>query len=255
MRSAGALAILWLLVVTACVPLRSVLAPSENGEAAVIWRELAPGLELAQLSGPGALSGRVTALRIAPARYDFRLHYRPEEPLSAEGWRAELPAASAIINANFYDTNGRALGWLVMDGAQQVFPHPRFGGAFVLVAGEAHVLPRLPSERLADQAAQGFPTLVRAGQAAARLEGAVLARRSVIAEDDQGRILFVLVGGLGSTLAALGEWLAEGPLEIANAVNMDGGGSTMLVLPADESAQLRARDAVPAVLAIYPSMP
>ena len=232
-----------------------MLVPSENSEAAVIWRELAPGLELTQLSGPGALSSRVTVLRIAPARYNFRLHYRPGEPLSAEGWRAELPAASAIINANFYDANGRALGWLVVASAQQVVPYPRFGGVFVLVDGEARVLPGLPSDRMVDQAAQGFPTLVRAGQAAARLEGALLARRSVIAEDDQGRILFVLVGGLGSTLAALGEWLAEGSLEIVNAVNMDGGGSTMLVLPADESAQLLARDAVPTVLAISPRAP
>ncbi len=239
---------------TACGPWQTSLLSTDDESlaGAPAWELLAPGLELAQLNGPNAPLSQVTVLRVEPERYDFRLHYRPSQALLAASWREELPQALAIINANFYDAERRALGWLVVDSEQRAPPHARYGGAFIVRAGAVAVSLTLP-EDWGDvmQAAQGFPNLLRGGEAIARRDASVLARRTVFAKDQRGRVVFIFVSGLGCTLAELSEWLAGAPLELNNAINMDGGGSTMLILPLAESAALLAREAVPAVLAIH----
>ena len=57
------------------------------------------------------------------------------------------------------------------------------------------------------------------------------------------------------TLAGFANWLVEQPLGIVNAVNLDGGGSSMLIVKADENVHHHSRDPVPAVLAIHPRNP
>ncbi len=235
-----------------CAQIQSMLQPSAPDRAGIEWITQAPGLEWTQLSGPGALPGRVTMLRISPAMNRFQVHYRAGDPLTSAEWRAELPAAAALMNANFFDDEGLALGWLVQDGNPLVAANPRFGGAFIEDQGNMRVVAHPADAANVRQATQGFPTLVRAGNVARRLDAVTLARRSVIAEDRQGRIYWIQIGGLGSTLAGLANWLVEQPLALVNAVNMDGGGSSFLLLSAVEELQIHSWDAVPAVWAIYP---
>ena len=237
------------------MPIRSILVPADPGLTEIAWQEIAPGLELVQINGPGALSSRITALRIEPEHYQFRVHYRPENPTPSEGWQMELATAAAFINANFYDSAGKAIGWLVEDGNSWVQPHPRYGGALIVRGKTVRVITRAALDQPVDHAVQGFPTLVRSGAAANRLNDVALARRSVMAEDQQGRILFFHVGGIGMTLSGFANWLVEQPLEIVNAVNLDGGGSSMLIFKADANIHNHSRDSVPAVLAIYPHHP
>lgn len=243
------------LLVTACTPIQSILIPADPGLTEIAWQEIAPGLELVQFNGANALSSRITTLRVDPEHYQFRVHYRPGDPTTSEGWQMELASVAAFINANFYDSAGKAIGWLVEDGNSWVQPHPRYGGALIVSDETVRVITRAAQEQPVDQAVQGFPTLVRSGDAANRLNGVALARRSVMAEDQQGRILFFHVGGIGMTLAGFANWLVEQPLGIVNAVNLDGGGSSMLIVKADENVHHHSRDPVPAVLAIHPRNP
>lgn len=244
-----------MMSLASCAQIQSFLQPTDQNPEAIEWHTKAPGLEVAQLSGPGALSSRVTLLRILPEFYRFQVHYRAGNPLSSLDWQVELPAAVALMNANFYDGEGLALGWLVQDGNQHVAANPRLGGAFIENQGSVRVVAHPADAADAEQATQGFPTLVRSGNAARRLDAVSLARRSVIAEDRQGRVYWIQISGLGSTLAGLANWLVEQPLAIENAVNMDGGGSSLLLLREGEDVQIHSRDAVPAVWAIYPQNP
>jgi hypothetical protein len=59
---------------------------------------------------------------------------------------------------------------------------------------------------------------------------------------------------VGIRLVELSEYLASSDMELVNAVNLDGGGSTMMYLnvPGTPEFLLRSLDAVPAVLAVYP---
>jgi len=56
---------------------------------------------------------------------------------------------------------------------------------------------------------------------------------------------------LGPTLLDLSAFLAQSDMDLVNAFNLDGGGSTMMVI-APEDYLIASRDPVPAVLAIYP---
>ena len=80
--------------------------------------------------------------------------------------------------------------------------------------------------------------------------GARRARRTIIASDANGKILIMVTPLLGMSLAELSAYLPAIDLNIVTAVNLDGGGSTMLAL-SDNNYLLPSFDAVPTILAIY----
>ncbi len=264
-RAGGALALLALLL-CACQVRDAVLtlnparptqtaiestatAPSPNG-----WQELAPGLELQRSMATGSLFGQAVALRVDPRLFQLRAHYVPGEARSLEAWLDALPGVAAFINANFFDRDLRVTGLLVADGISHGQPWLTRGGTFLLQDG----LPVLQSYSLRPwrsgnlrQAVQGFPMLVQAGQSAYRRSGAP-ARRSVVALDRGGRVLLLATPLLGPSLAGMAAWLASSDLEIGSALNLDGGGSTMFYVHADEPLLLPSLDPVPALLAVWP---
>jgi exopolysaccharide biosynthesis protein len=72
----------------------------------------------------------------------------------------------------------------------------------------------------------------------------------VIAQDTQGRILLLVTPLTGLTLADLSAYLPTTDMSIVNALNLDGGGSTM-IYARDNALRLASLDPVPAVLAVY----
>ena len=54
-----------------------------------------------------------------------------------------------------------------------------------------------------------------------------VSRRSVVALDRSGHVLLLATPLLGISLEDLAAWLAASDLDIVNALNLDGGGSTM----------------------------
>jgi exopolysaccharide biosynthesis protein len=81
-----------------------------------------------------------------------------------------------------------------------------------------------------------------------------VARRTVVGQDVQGRIILIATPLVGMELARLSDYLASTNLEIANAFNLDGGGSTMMYVAPGQGGPyvLNSFDPVPAVLAVYP---
>jgi uncharacterized protein YigE (DUF2233 family) len=107
-----------------------------------------------------------------------------------------------------------------------------------------------------DQVVQGFPMLVVSGQVAPGFEpdvSKVSARRTVLAMDRQGRVLFIVTPFSSVRLADLASWLGVSGLDIDSALNMDGGNSTCLYLATGgPSAFTLSLAPVPVVLAVYP---
>jgi len=105
-----------------------------------------------------------------------------------------------------------------------------------------------------EQAAQGFPVLVANGvQAYTSARSDTPARRTIVAQDTAGHILLMVTPLVGMTLVELSQYLPATDLGLANAVNLDGGGSTLMALnvPGVEY-MLPSFDPVPSVLAVYP---
>lgn len=210
------------------------------------WRTLIPGGdELAQ----------IVVVRIDPRRFRFRALYREGDPQSLAAWRSLEADASLIVNANFFDENQRALGAVVSDGVHYSAAYTDRGGLFMLRDGSPTVTsyqtPQAQIDDAVQQAVQGFPLLVDQGQPAyVSAANGERNRRTLIAEDRRGNILIMVAPFLGPSLNDLSAWLPTTDLAIVTAVNLDGGGSTMLALPAADYV-LPSFDAVPTILAVY----
>jgi len=222
------------------------------------WELLAPGLERRALFPGGNYPlTQFTVIRIDPAHFTFRAHYRPGEPLSLTEWRDALPDATGFINANFFDAQARILGLLISDGISYGSAYSNRGGVFYTLGDDIGIRSTVVEPyggETYDQAVQAFPMLVSGGTAAFSNSGADRAsRRTAIGLDSSGRVLVIVSSSLiGMRLTDLSAYLPDAGLDIVEAVNLDGGGSTLLYLNAASGVQVPSFDPVPAVLAIYP---
>jgi hypothetical protein len=103
-------------------------------------------------------------------------------------------------------------------------------------------------------ALQSFPMLVKPGGAlgfGAERENHAIARRTVIAQDQHGRILLMVAPQGYFTLHRLSVYLTESDLDLDIAINLDGGGSTG-ILVANPRELISPTRPIPFVILIYP---
>lgn len=234
--------------------------PTAISPDSAAWETLAPGFErrFYRPGGEYPLT-QFVALRIDPALYTFRVHYRPGAPLTLDGWRDQLPGAVAFANANFFDTERRALGLVVADGIAYGQAFQGMGGMLQVQNGGVRVrstiLEPYAGEPL-EQAVQAFPMLITNGQASfTNAQGDRISRRTLVGQDTLGRIVLMANSSLvGIRLVDLSAYLASTDLDLVNAVNLDGGGSTLLrvSVPGQPTYGILSLDPVPTVLAVYP---
>lgn len=241
------------------LPPLPTLPPSPPTDAETIgdgWEIIAPGLEQRSLNSNGNFLARLDIIRIDPAQYGFRAHYRPGEPLLLSQWQSELADATVIINANFFEVDYTVLGLLIADGVFYGQSYLNRGGTFAIENG----LPLLRSNvtfpyqgEAFEQAVQAFPMLIENGEISYQpAANENTSRRSAIGIDSAGRVLLIATPLLGLSLADLATALDAPELDLVQAMNLDGGGSTMLaVTPSGYS--IASLDPVPAVLAVYPA--
>jgi hypothetical protein len=89
---------------------------------AVVWRQAAPGVELAELRLSGSRSAwrlRVVLLRLDPQALDFALQFATREGGLLGGWTVDAMPADARVafNAGQFD-GGMPWGWRVEDGRE-----------------------------------------------------------------------------------------------------------------------------------------
>ena len=246
----------WLLLTGCSLKTKTVPTPAPTAAAESSWEAVAAGLEWRRLTPNADELAQIVVIRVDPARFHFRVIYREGDPQSLAAWRALEPGASLIVNANFFDENHRALGAVVSDGIRYGAAFSDRGGLFVQRSGAPTVTgytsPQAQLDSTVQQAVQGFPLLVDQGRPAyVGSTNGERNRRTLIAEDKRGNILIMVSPFLGLSLGDLSAYLPTTGLDIVTAVNLDGGGSTMLALPAADFF-LPSFDAVPTILAVYP---
>ena len=74
------------------------------------WVLIEDGLEWRRLKPHGDELAQLIVVRINPKYFRFRAVYRAGDPQSLASWRELEPAASVIINANFFDRENRRPG-------------------------------------------------------------------------------------------------------------------------------------------------
>jgi uncharacterized protein YigE (DUF2233 family) len=228
------------------------------------WQGIAPGFERRDLKihlPRAEQDAPLVIVRIDPSRARFRVHYDPEEPHTVGQW-GNLTEALVVVNANYFDDEDDPVGVLVVDGEQVngYYRFPRLIGAkglFSVSGDEISLTPLYRSsdvpEEMPDYAVQGYPFLVNpGGWPSFPYETDARARRSVIALDNEGRILIMVSDQHLFTLYELSRWLVSSDLGIDAALNLDGGRSSGLVINApDAYHQIPSYSTVPSVIAVY----
>lgn len=234
-------------------PLGPTLAAPDSG-----WLAAAPGAELRRLNL--ALAGQqapITIVRLDPAYVRFSVGYSPDQPPPLAAWAADS-GALAVINGGFFDEAGRTVALLVHNGEAVGASYEGRGGMFAVASDGTLSLRSLadtpydPAEALAE-ALQGWPMLVRPGGGAAySYEDGQRDRRSALGLDRSGRVLLIAAPTAAFTLAELSSWLAASDLELASAVNLDGGASTgLLLVSAAHPERIDAFTTLPIVLLVH----
>jgi uncharacterized protein YigE (DUF2233 family) len=170
-------------------------------------------------------------------------------------WQLQTNAL-IVVNGGFFTEEYLATGLVVSGG--QVFgtSYAGFGGMFAITdqGPQLRALSQQPydtNEPLL-AALQSFPILVSPdGQIGFSQEDGLADRRTVIARDRQGRILFVLASTGTMTLHQMSRYLVESDLDLAVALNLDGGASSGIQL-AEPSEGVAPFSDLPIVILVWP---
>jgi len=234
--------------------------PTVNPVPETGWSLLRPGLERRTDPIYNSQNQLVESLHIW--RFDqktFRLDVAiASTPKTLETWQRETNALM-VVNGGFYSIDNERYfpdGLTIVDGQATGRSFNR-GGMLAIdeTRAELRWLAQEPynSFEPLQAALQSFPILVKPGGGlgfGAERESHASARRTVIGQDKAGRILFIVAPQGYFTLHQLSVYLTESDLNLDIAVNLDGGGSTG-ILVADPHEVISPSRAIPFVVLVY----
>jgi len=205
------------------------------------WERLRPGLErriVNLLGDTGEPLEHLYMLRLEPDDFQFDVAYDPD-PRSLEAWQSETNALIVLNGGYFRRENGAYVpnGLTVLGGGAIGSTYGEFAGMFAVTRDGPELRwlaqePYDPNEPLL-AALQSFPVLVKPGGVMGfpeQDEDHRAARRSVIAEDRNGRMLFIVASRGNFTLHRLSSYLVASDLDLYIAINLDGGPSSGVLL-------------------------
>jgi hypothetical protein len=182
-----------------------------------------------------------------------------ERPKSLDAWQKETQAA-IVLNGGYFSVEKEKYlpdGLTIVNGKATGHSFEGFGGMLAIKPSGAELRwlvekPYNPYEAL-HAALQSFPILVqpdgRLGFPAEK-DNHARARRTVIAQDKEGRILFIVAPEGYFTLHQLSVYLTGSDLNLKIALNLDGGGSTG-ILVANPREMISPGTLLPFVILVY----
>lgn len=194
-------------------------------------------------------------LRLDRAQYRFAVAYKPGSPQSLAEWQDET-GALLVVNGGFFTPEFQATGLTIVGGESFGSSYVDFGGMFAVTDAGPQIWslatqPYDPAVAV-EYGLQGFPMLILpGGQPGQVAEDGRPARRTVVAVDRNGRLLFIIAAQGHFSLAGLSAYLLQTDLELAVALNLDGGASSGYLLLNDNESE-PAFSWLPTVITVYP---
>jgi len=211
-------------------------APSpSNGPQLNVWNRVANGVEVRNedwKNGNGD-DDTVTIVRFDTRKIKVSVGYQPGQPMSINDWTQQQHPL-ALINGGYFDQQFNATALVVSNGKGFGQSYQGFGGMLAVNSQGSLSLRSLrqqpydPNAEQLEQATQSAPVLILAGKRTQFNADASQTRRSVVAMDKQGRLLFIVSPNPIFSLDELADQLASSDLSIEVAFNLDGGSSTGL---------------------------
>jgi exopolysaccharide biosynthesis protein len=234
--------LLFLLSLTSCDALPAALnagtsTPTSSEPPLNVWAKAANGIEIRteDWKSEGNNEDRVTILRLDPQHIHLSIGYQPRFPVSLNEWMKQTHAL-AVINGGYFDDKNQPTGLLIANGQAHGSSYQGFGG-MLAVNAQGHLelrslldQPYDPDNEQIQQATQSSPMLVLNGQRTDFKANAASERRTVVAQDKQGRFLLIVSPKEAFSLDELADLLVSSDLSIQKALNLDGGASTGMYL-------------------------
>ena len=226
------------------------------------WSQLEPGLERRVIPIYNDSNQQVESLYVWRLDQDhFRLDVAfAERPKTLETWQEETSAVM-VVNGGYFSINNErysADGLMIVNGMASGRSFMGYGGMLAIDRSGAELrwLVQNPynSHEQLQAALQAFPMLVKPGGELgfpATRENHARARRTVIAQDKEGRILFIVAPQAYFTLHQLSLYLTESDLNLDIAINLDGGGSTGILVDNPREV-IPSKVLLPFVILVYP---
>ncbi len=203
------------------------------------WVTASPGVEIRyeDWKSPGDNEDTVTIVRFNLNKVHLKVGYQPSKPLAIDEWMQQEQAI-AVINGGYFDQNNATTALVVSNGQSFGTSYNGFGGMLAVDAQgnvslrSLNQQPYDPNNEQLQQATQSSPMLMIDGKRTQFNANSASQRRSIIAQDTQGRLLFIASPGSAFSLDELADILASSDLSLKTALNLDGGASTGLYVNA-----------------------
>src|SRR5262245_8553710 len=194
------------------------------------WAEPRPGFEVGEL--PILVDeipvDRLLLARIDPAHWRFSVHSAPAGDRDLDMWMRELRAA-LVVNGSYFGLKGEPATPLISNGVPMgPVEYEASHGAFVASARDASVVDLKGKDWRGvfagnTNAMVSFPLLVDENGLSRARQSEWLAGRSFVGQDRAGRIVIGTTADAFLSLDRLAELLRSAPLDLATALNLDGG--------------------------------
>jgi uncharacterized protein YigE (DUF2233 family) len=215
---------------------------SSNGTQLNVWNKAATGVEVRNedWKNSNGDDDTVTIVRFDTKKIKVSVGYQPEQPMSMNDW-TQLGHPLAIINGGYFDQQFYATALVVSNGKLFGQSYNGYGGMLSvdsrgsLSLRSLHQQPYNPNSEQLEQATQSVPMLMLGGKRTQFSADASQTRRSVVAMDKLGRLLFIVSPNPIFSLDELADQLVSSDLSIEVALNLDGGSSTGLYVKGGSS--------------------
>lgn len=215
--------------------------PSDQSNSQLnTWYNTAPGVSVRyeDWKDPAGDEDTVTIVRFDLHHVNLSVAYQPAHPLLMGDWMSK-EHATAIINGGYFDQQGNAVALVVSNGQTFGTSYNGFGGMLSVNAQGQTTLralsqqPYNPNSEQLQQATQSAPMLIFPGGKRAQFSAnAASSRRSAVAMDKQGHLLFISSPDTSFSLDEFADLLVSSDLSLTVALNLDGGASTGLYVNA-----------------------
>lgn len=198
------------------------------------WKHLQPGLEYIDLQASRLQPwSHIHVFRIDPHLYQFQLSLARSigKEHASVMQLAKKNHALLAFNGGFFDEHYKPLGLRISSG-KQLNPKKRISwwGVFAIRHNKAFIAN--PRQRLrkgyTDFALQSGPRLIIQGKIPSLKPGR--AQRTAMGIDHRGKIIVLVTEKHSMGLEELAQQMQKKPLQCKNALNLDGGSSTQLML-------------------------
>jgi exopolysaccharide biosynthesis protein len=225
------------------------------------WEIIRSGLERRRINlfdDSGQHLEALYILRIDPGIYQFKVAYQAQ-PMTLLDWHLTTNAL-ILVNGGYYRLDEDTYiptGLTIVDGEVIGNSFGDFAGMLAITDSGPELRwmalkPYSPGEPIR-YGLQSFPILIKPGGEmgfSAQYEDNIQARRTVVGQDQDGRILLLVASRGAFTLHQLSLYLYESDFDLDIAINLDGGPSSGILL-AEPYEEIPPFSLLPVVITVH----